>query len=126
MMEQPRILVVDDEPEVRELLTDFLEVRGYQVMTAVSGPEALKAVEEARPSLILLDVRMPGMDGLETLQRIRAMDRAVRIVMITAAGEEEIGKEALKRGAYDYVTKPLDLGYLELAILTGLAREEGP
>jgi len=121
-MEKPRILVVDDEPKACELLQDFLEAKGYTVVTASSGAEALAVAKETQPSLILLDIRMPGMDGLETLQRIQKLNKAARIIMITAADEEEIAKEAMHRGAYDYITKPIDFGYLEVSILTGLAQ----
>lgn len=93
-------------------------------MTASSGAEALTVIEEKRPHLILLDIIMPGMDGLETLQRIREVDQGVGIIMITAVDEEEIAKEAVRRGAYDYLTKPLDLTYLELVVLTRLAQTD--
>ncbi|MBI3989778.1 MAG: response regulator [candidate division NC10 bacterium] len=121
-MEKPKILVVDDEPQALELLKAFLQIKGYAVMTASSGAEALTVLEERRPHLILLDVMMPGMDGLETLRRIRERDQAVGILMITAANDEEIAKKAVRQGAYDYITKPIDLAYLELAILTRLAK----
>lgn len=121
-MEKARILVVDDDPKVREILKDFLEIKGYAVTTVSSGAEALTVLEETQPHLILLDIMMPGMDGLETLRRIREMDQAVGIVMITSVDEGEIAKEAVRRGAYDYITKPIDLAYLELVILTRLAQ----
>lgn len=123
-MEKGRILVVDDEPQTCELLKAFLQIRGYTVMTASTGAEALTVLEETQPHLILLDIMMPGMDGLETLRRIRERDRAVGIIMITAAHEEDIAREAVRRGAYDYITKPIDFSYLELSILTKLATGE--
>ncbi|MBI4561925.1 MAG: response regulator [Candidatus Rokubacteria bacterium] len=124
VMEKARILVVDDEAHVRELLKDFLERKGYAVSTAPDGAEALSAVQEQKPQLVLLDVRMPGMDGLETLRRIRAVDRTVGVIMLTALHDEDIAKEAMRREAYDYVTKPVSLRYLELAVLTRLAQAE--
>lgn len=123
-MEKARILVVDDEAHVRELLKDFLERKGYAVSTAPDGAEALSAVQEQKPQLVLLDVRMPGMDGLETLRRIRAVDGTVGVIMLTALHDEDIAKEAMRREAYDYVTKPVSLRYLELAVLTRLAQAE--
>ncbi len=120
--EPPRILVVDDEPAVCDLLKDFLEARGYTVITASSGPEALRAVEAERPRLILLDVLMPEMSGLEALTRVRQIDRTLGVIMLTAVVDERIAQEAMQQGAYDYVTKPVDLGYLELSILTWLAQ----
>jgi CheY-like chemotaxis protein len=123
MREAARILVVDDEQDVREFVADFLEAKGYSVITAASGSDALISVEQLRPDLVLMDIRMPKMDGLEAIDRIRAIDRRVGIIMLTAVDDEGIAREAMRREAYDYLTKPLDLGYLELAILTKLARE---
>jgi len=123
MMGTDGLLVVDDEPAVRELLKEYLELKGYVVITASTGAEALTAVQEQRPRLILLDILMPGMDGLAILQRIRRIDPTVGVIMLTAVGDEEIAKEALRQGAYDYITKPVDLAYLELAILAKLAHE---
>lgn len=122
MAEQARILVVDDEAEVRELVAEFLEVKGYAVITAANGLDALTAVKHYRPHLVLMDVMMPRMDGLETLRRIREADPGVGIIMLTAVEDEAIAKEAMKKEAYDYITKPLDFGYLELVILTKLAQ----
>jgi DNA-binding response OmpR family regulator len=112
----PRVLVVDDEPGAVELLTEFLTAKGYEVITASNGEEALRRLQEDRPYLILLDVRMPKMDGLEVLRRAREIDQAVGIIMVTAVHEEETGRRALKLGAFDYITKPLDFKYLEQSL----------
>ncbi len=112
----PRVLVVDDEPDAVELLRDFLTAKGYDVITAADGEEALRRAKEERPHLILLDVRMPRMNGMEVLRRVREFDREVGIIMVTAVNEEETGREALKLGAFDYITKPLDLKYLERSL----------
>lgn len=125
-MEKPRILVVDDEREARELLKDFLEAKGYAVVTASNGAEALTAVQEHRPHLILLDIMMPGMNGLKVLRRIREIDRNVGVLMLTAVSDSYIARQAMYEGAYDYLTKPLNLAYLELSILTGLAQQDRP
>ena len=122
MRDEARILVVDDEEEVRQLVAEFLEIRGYSVITAATGLEALTAVKHYRPDLVLMDIMMPGMTGLETLQRIREIDQRVGVIMLTAVDDEAVAREAMRREAYDYITKPLDFGYLELAILTKLAR----
>lgn len=124
MTDEARILVVDDEEEVRQLVAEFLETRGYSVITAASGFEALTAVKHYRPDLVLMDIMMPKMSGLETLQRIREIDHRVGVIMLTAVDDEAVAKEAMRREVYDYITKPLDFGYLELAILTKLARTE--
>jgi DNA-binding response OmpR family regulator len=112
----PRVLVVDDEPNAVELLTEFLTAKGYEVIAASNGEEALRRLQEDRPHLILLDVRMPRMDGLEVLRRVREIDQAVGVIMVTAVHEEETGRRALQLGAFDYITKPLDLKYLEQSL----------
>lgn len=124
MTDEARILVVDDEEEVRQLIVEFLESRGYAVITAATGFEALTAVKHYRPDLVLMDIMMPKMNGLETLQRIREINPRVGVIMLTGVEDEAIAKEAMRKEAYDYITKPLDFGYLELAILTKLARTE--
>ncbi len=112
----PRVLVVDDEPDAVELLQEFLTSKGYEVITAQGGEEALRSVKEDRPHLILLDVRMPKMNGLEVLKRVKEIDREVGVIMVTAVNEEETGRQALSLGAFDYITKPLDLKYLERSL----------
>ena len=111
-----RVLVVDDEPEAVELLREFLSAKGYEVITASDGDEALRKVKEERPHLILLDVQMPKMDGLEVLRRLREIDKEVSVIMVTAANEEAIGRQAMELGAFDYIVKPLDLPYLEQSL----------
>jgi two-component system, NtrC family, response regulator AtoC len=108
-----KVLVVDDESQAVELLEEFLTAKGYAVVGASGGEEALRRLKEERPHLMLLDIRMPAMDGLEVLRRAREIDREVGIVMVTAVNEDSIGREALRMGAYDYITKPLDFDYLE-------------
>lgn len=124
MREMEKILVVDDEVGVRQFLKTFLEFKGYMVITATGGLEAIAAVEKHQPDLILLDIMMPGMNGLETLQRIREIDRTVGIIIVTGFSGEEIAKEAMRQVASDCVTKPFDLGYLERSILAGLAQKD--
>jgi DNA-binding response OmpR family regulator len=116
--DMPRVLVVDDEPAARELLQGFLEAKGYAVLTASDGEEALQKVREERPHLILLDVCMPKITGLEVLKRLREIDKEVGVIMVTAVNEEETGRQALQMGAFDYITKPLDLKYLERSLWT--------
>ena len=116
-----RILVVDDEPDAVELLQEFLTAKGYDVIIACDGEEALRQVKDHRPHLILLDVRMPKLNGLEVLKRVREIDHEVGVIMVTAVNEEETGREALKLGAFDYITKPLDLPYLERSLWLKIA-----
>jgi two-component system, NtrC family, response regulator AtoC len=111
-----RILVVDDEPDSVELLQEFLTGKGYDVVTASNGEEALRKVKEERPHLILLDVRMPGMNGLDVLRKVREFDQEVGVIMVTAVNEEDTGRDALKLGAFDYIVKPLNFEYLERSL----------
>jgi two-component system, NtrC family, response regulator AtoC len=112
----PRVLVVDDEPDAVELLQEFLTSKGYDVITAGDGEEALRKVKAERPHLILLDVRMPKMNGLEVLRQVRQIDKEVGVIMVTAVNEEETGRQSLELGAFDYIVKPLDLEYLERSL----------
>jgi two-component system response regulator AtoC len=111
-----KVLVVDDEPEAVELLVEFLSSKGYEILTATSGEEALRRVREDRPHLVLLDIRMPKMNGIEVLKRIREIDPEMGIIMVTAVNEEDVGRQALELGAFDYIVKPLDLKYLERSL----------
>jgi len=117
-----RILVVDDETPVREVLTEYFATEGYDVQAAGSGVEALAAVRGGRADLVLLDVRMPGLDGVQVLRRIRELDRRVPVIMVTANEDVGLAKETLKLGAFDYVAKPFDFDYLDRAVAAGLAR----
>ncbi len=111
------LLVVDDEPKIQMLLKRCFESRGLRVIVAGSGEEALAALSQ-RPLAVLLDVNMGGMDGLMTLRKIRAQQPDLPVIMASAVGEESTVKEALAAGAYDYVTKPFNLDYLETVVLT--------
>jgi DNA-binding response OmpR family regulator len=111
-----RVLVVDDEVQAVDLLREFLSAKGYEVITASDGDEALRKVKEERPHLILLDILMPKMDGLEVLRRLREIDKEVGVIMITGVNEQEIARQAMALGAFDYIVKPLDLAYLEQSL----------
>ena len=120
-----KIMVVDDEPVVCNTLKKFLTKKGYEVTTVLSGEEAIEKVKEEKTNMILLDIRMPGMDGIETLRIIREIDKKVGIVMITAVKEDEIGRKCLELGAYDYTTKPISLEYLETVLMVKMLDFEG-
>ena len=112
------VLVVDDEPKLRAALQEFLEGHGLTVGAAASGEEALAQLERLAPSVVLLDVMMPGINGLETLKRIKARRPAAMVIMITGLEEETVMDEALALGAHDYITKPFNLDYLETMLLS--------
>ena len=104
-MKRRRVLVVDDEADIRALLVDRLERAGYAVSTAANGREALRALYVVRPDLVVLDVKMPGLDGWQTLERIRELTE-VPVLMLTAHAAELDKVRGLKAGADDYVAKP--------------------
>ena len=108
-MSKPVILIVDDEEGIRESLSGILEDDGYDVLTADSGEEAVKIVEETSPDLIFLDVWLTGMDGIKTLQEIKAMKPDVSVIMISGHGSIELAVKATQTGAYDFLEKPLSL-----------------
>jgi two-component system KDP operon response regulator KdpE len=118
----PAILVVDDEPRVLDALRALLEGRGYVVQTARSGAQALDAVSAARPDVVLLDLAMPGVDGVEVCRRLRAWS-PVPIVVLSARTEERQKVLALDAGADDYVTKPFGAEELLARIRAALRRE---
>ena len=117
-----RILIVDDELSVREVLSEYFVEQGDAVESAGGGEEALALVQRSTPDLVLLDVRMPGIDGVETLRRIRGIAPEVSVIMVTANEDVGLARETLKLGALDYVAKPFDFVYLERAIMAGLAQ----
>jgi two-component system, response regulator, stage 0 sporulation protein F len=103
------ILVIDDQPGIRRLLTEVLAEEGYGVDTAANGFEGIQKVKEAMPQLILMDMKMPGMDGIETLRELKKMGQADKVIMMTAYGELELVNQARELGAYAYITKPFDI-----------------
>ena len=115
------ILVVDDERDVCDFVRHFFTERGYHVLVAASGDEALSIVKAERPELILLDVRMKGMDGIAALKHIKDFDRSLKVIMVTALDDQDRMDEASRLGACDYITKPLTLDYLEQSVEKNLA-----
>lgn len=101
----PRILVVDDEPSIVKIVTAYLKPEGYEVLTAADGPSGLKAVRAFRPDVLILDVMLPGMDGLDLLQQLRRESQAY-VILLTARTEEIDKVVGLSVGADDYMTKP--------------------
>src|SRR5229473_3468576 len=110
------ILVVDDEPQIRDLLRKFLSARGYQVRVAADGQQALALVDQKSPDIIVLDVNMPGMNGIEVLKRLRAKNYAGGVMFLTSSQDEMLLQEGLELGSVDILGKPVDLERLELTI----------
>jgi two-component system nitrogen regulation response regulator NtrX len=121
---KPRILVVDDEPGVRDALRQVLDYEGHEVRVAASGGEALTIYPEFKPHLVFLDVKMGGLDGLETLARLRALDERAQVVMISGHGTVATAVQATQRGAFDFLEKPLDTDRLLVTVRNALGRSE--
>ncbi len=119
--EPQRILVVDDEPEICSGLENFLVSDGYRVATALNGREALRKVEIERPHLMLLDLRMPAMNGIEVLKKIKKNKNGFGIIVVSAVEDEALRKLAIDLGAFDCVSKPVDLDTLAVLIRTKLS-----
>jgi len=117
------VLVVDDEPNIARGIQVIFEKEGYRVITASSGTEALLKVKEENPSLVMLDILMPGLSGIETLRCIKALNKDIPVVMVTAVKSDEESKAAMEAGAYDYVIKPIDFKYLKQSVLVKLFLE---
>jgi len=110
------VLIVDDEPEIRSLLTDILADKGYRIDTAEDGVAALQMVVESHPDLVLLDVDMPRLRGVEAMVAIHGLAPATKVIMISGKADAQEARRALAAGAFDYITKPFDLTYLDEAV----------
>ena len=119
--DRSRVLVVDDEPQITRVLRTVLTSQGYQVRTAAEGESALHNFAEWRPELVITDLYMPHMDGVELCRRIRAMS-SVPIIVLSVKGEEQTKVEALDSGADDYVTKPFGIDELLARVRAALRR----
>lgn len=117
---QKNILIVDDEADILFLLGEFLSKEGFRVLTANSGANALDKLKEFQVDLVLLDVAMPEMSGLETLSRMKKFEACPPVIMITAYRDAEKVVEAFRNGAYDCIFKPFDLKYLRKSVLAKL------
>lgn len=119
----PKLLIVDDEIDVREFAKNFFKRRKIEVETAESGEEALSKLSNFNPDLIILDVRMSGMDGLEVLSKMRETGNKTDVIMVTGVNEEETMTRASELGVVGYIHKPLVLEELEKEVLNRLSKE---
>ncbi|ODS33540.1 MAG: response regulator [Candidatus Scalindua rubra] len=108
MRRKPIILVVDDEKIMHELFRKILKKEKYAVLTAGNGKKALKMAESKKLDLVILDMKMPDMNGIEILRRIKKIDENIEVIMLTGFGTMKTAKIAMGMGAYDYITKPFD------------------
>ena len=120
-MENTKILIVDDEPSMRFFLSEALNKQGYMCDEARDGQEAIERVQENRPDIVILDLKMPRMGGMEALKKIRALDPDTAVIIVTAFGTRETTHEAIQAGAYDCFSKPADIN--EVRVVVGRAAE---
>jgi DNA-binding response OmpR family regulator len=111
-MDDYRVLIVDDEEELVTTIAERLQIRGIQAETATDGETALKMIEENPPQVVVLDVMMPGIGGIEILQRMKAQNLQIPVILLTGYGSTEQGMEGMREGAFDYLMKPCDLNNL--------------
>ncbi|WP_126428928.1 response regulator [Brevibacillus marinus] len=121
MQQQKKILVVDDQYGIRILLYEVLGKEGYSTFQAANGKQALEIVQKESPHLVILDMKIPGMDGIEILKQIKMIDKNIKVIMMTAYGELDMIKEATELGALTHFTKPFDIDELRHAVNQQLA-----
>lgn len=119
-----RILIVDDELELLDMLTTYFLGSNYEVDTATNGSDALVAVARQRPNVVLLDIKMPRMNGVEALKEIMKIDQSIAVIMVTGNCEVPVTVDAIRNGAFGYVPKPFDLRYLDHLIAASLGRSQ--
>lgn len=112
------ILIVDDEAEICSLLKDFLTKKGFKPAVAASGEDALEKIKQENPMIVLLDINMPGMDGLMTLKKIKEIGEHIGIIVITGMADVNIAEQAIQLGVYDYIIKPVNFNYLEFCLVS--------
>ena len=117
------ILVVDDDPYIQQALEDRLASLGHGVLVSADGKEALEIVERERPQLVLLDIEIPGMKGLDVLKEIRRRELDIPVIMITAYGSIDMAVQAMKEGAYDFIPKPFKSGHIGLVVRKAIERQ---
>jgi DNA-binding NtrC family response regulator len=125
MPETSKILLVDDEPGMLRYIKTLLEVDDYKVQTATTGEEALALVNKGlRPDLVLMDLLMPGIDGLQTLEQLRQLQPGVKVVILSCVGDTKKVVQAMRLGAQDYITKPFQKAELDAVIDTCLGKNQ--
>jgi len=115
-----KILIVDDEIAVCDLLKDFLTLKGYEVFTASDVYTAINKAKEVCPHLVMLDIVMPGINGMEVLKEIKKLNPKTGIIMITAVPDQGIITKSIDLGAYDYIRKPMDLKHVENVVMLAI------
>ena len=122
-MEGIKVLLVDDEEDFRKTLANRLRKRNFEVTEAESGPQALEALDRQAGDIVVLDVRMPGMDGLEVLKRVKEDHPQLEVIMLTGHASVESGIEGMRLGAFDYLMKPCNINDLTVKIQDAYQRK---
>lgn len=120
----PKVLVVDDEPDMRWLLTSVLRDQGFEVATAEDGQAALERISHEPPDIVLLDLKMPGLDGIQVLEQVKAVDPYTPVVIVTAYGDLPTAVQAIRLGISDYLTKPFDHDEILFTVRRTLEKRE--
>ncbi len=115
------VLVVDDELDIRDVLREYFETEGLTVALAAHGSEAIGRILERRPDVILLDLRLPGTQGWDVLRHIRTLEAEVPVIIVSANSDVQLARDLLTVGVFDYLTKPIDLSYLQKAVIAALS-----
>ncbi|MBW7477764.1 response regulator [Paenibacillus oenotherae] len=115
-MDKKKVLIVDDQNGIRVLLMEVFSSEGYATFQASNGKLALEIVRDEAPDLVLLDMKIPGMDGLEILKHLKAINKEIKVIMMTAYGELDMIKEATDHGALMHFTKPFDIDEMRMAV----------
>lgn len=115
-MSQTKVLLVDDEVEFVSALTERLQLRNYDAKAATNASDALTSIKKDPPDVVLLDLKIPGMEGIDILKKIKENDPAIQVIMLTGHGDVESVKEAIRNGALECVMKPIDIGELLVKI----------
>jgi len=123
-MTRTKILLVDDEVEFASALAERLQMRNYDVRTASNGLEAMALFHESPPDVVLLDLRIPGMDGLEILSNIKKFDPSIEVLMLTGHGDRESVQKGMQTGALEYIMKPIDIDELTSKINRAMKKRE--
>src|SRR5437667_10559619 len=116
-----KILVIDDEPAVLEVFREFLGMQGYRVSSAPSGEEAVRLIPDLKPDIILTDINLPGLSGLEVMRFAKSVDPEIGVVVVTGHASASNAIEALRQGAFNYITKPFDLDEIHEVVERAIA-----
>jgi len=123
-MDNIKVMIADDEEEFASTLSTRLKLRKFHTTTCNSGTTALSAIDEDQPDILVLDLKMPDLDGLEVLAEVKENYPKIEVIMLTGHGSFEAGREGMELGAYDYIMKPVDLGLLVEKIIEAYQKSE--